>query len=107
MIEPSVIDVKEATRENGFLLKVLLTATKVQVVVMSLLPGEEIGSEIHEGDQLLYAAKGQGVAVLNDSNENFANGTMFCVPAGARHNVINTGAVPLKLFSIYAPPQHA
>jgi mannose-6-phosphate isomerase-like protein (cupin superfamily) len=107
MIEPSVIDIYEATRENGFLLKVLLTPTKVQVAVMSLLPGEEIGSESHQGDQLLYAANGRGVAVLNDSNEDFEKGTMFCVPAGARHNVINTGGVPLKLFSIYAPPQHA
>jgi len=107
MIEPSVVDIKEATKENGFFLKVLLTPTKVQVIVMSLLPGDEIGSEIHEGDQLLYAAKGQGVAILNDSNENFEKGTIFCVPAGARHNVINTGGVPLELLSIYAPPPEA
>lgn len=107
MIQPNVIDARNAAKENSFFRKVLFTATNVQVVVMSLLPGEEIGSEIHQGDQLLYAAKGEGVAVFNESSEPFETGMMFCVPAGARHNVINTGNEPLKLFTIYAPPQHA
>ena len=107
MIEPRIIDVKRAAKENSFFRKVLVTAGKSQVVLMSLVPGEEIGTESHEGDQLLYAVKGEGVAVINGVEELFEKGTMFCVPAGTVHNVINTGDEPFKLFTIYAPPEHA
>lgn len=107
MIEPRVLDAKESAKRNTFFRKVLFTADKSQLVVMSLLPGEEIGMEIHNGDQLLYAVKGEGVAVINGAREPFEKGAIFCVPAGAPHDVINTGERPLKLFTIYAPPQHA
>jgi mannose-6-phosphate isomerase-like protein (cupin superfamily) len=107
MNEPRIIDVKRAAKENSFFRKVLVTADQSQVVLMSLLPGEEIGTESHEGDQLLYAVKGEGVAVINGVKEPFEKGTMFCVPGGTVHNVINTGDEPFKLFTIYAPPEHA
>jgi mannose-6-phosphate isomerase-like protein (cupin superfamily) len=107
MIEPRILDAKEAAKHNTFFRTVLFTADKSQLVVMSLLPGEEIGAEIHNGDQLLYAVKGEGVAVINGTREPFEKGTILYVPAGAPHNVINTGEHPLKLFTIYAPPQHA
>lgn len=107
MIEPRIIDIKRAAKENIFFRKVLVTANKSQVVLMSLIPGEEIGTESHDGDQLLYAVKGEGVAVINGVQEPFEKGAMLCVPAGAEHNVINTGDEPFKLFTIYAPPQHA
>jgi mannose-6-phosphate isomerase-like protein (cupin superfamily) len=107
VIEPRIIDIKRAAKENIFFRKVLVTANKSQVVLMSLIPGEEIGTESHDGDQLLYAVKGEGVAVINGVQEPFEKGTMLCVPAGAEHNVINTGDEPFKLFTIYAPPQHA
>lgn len=107
MIEPCVVDVKEAAKENALFRKVLFTATKSQLVIMSLLPGEEIGSEVHDGDQLLYVAKGDGVAVFDGREVAFEKGMVFCVPAGARHNVINRGDKPIKLFTFYAPPQHA
>ena len=107
MIEPRIIDVKEAAKENSFFRKVLFTAAKSQVVLMSLLPGEEIGTEVHRGDQLLYAVRGEGVALINGRRVDFEKGTIFCVPAGAQHNVINIGKQPLKLFTIYAPPEHA
>ena len=107
MIEPRIIDIKRAAKENSFFRKVLITAKKSQVVLMSLIPGEEIGTESHDGDQLLYAVKGEGVAVINGVQEPFEKGAMLCVPAGAQHNVINTGDEPFKLFTIYAPPQHA
>ena len=107
MIEPRIIDIKRAAKENSFFRKVLVTAGKSQVVLMALLPGEEIGTESHGGDQLLYAVKGEGVALINGVEEPFEKGTMFCVPAGAEHNVINTGDEPFKLFTVYAPPQHA
>ena len=75
---------------------------------MALAPGEEIGTEVHLNvDQLLYVVKGQGVAVLGDAERSFDKGAVFCVPAGTTHNVINTGDEPLKLFTVYSPPQHA
>ena len=107
MIEPRIIDIKRAAKENIYFRRVLVTANKSQVVLMSLKPGEEIGTEAHEGYQLLYAVEGEGVAVFNGVQEPFEKGTMLCVPAGAEHNVINTGDEPFKLFTIYAPPQHA
>lgn len=107
MIEPRIIDIKDAAKENTFFRKVVFTAAKSQVVLMSLLPGEEIGSEVHDVDQLLYAVKGEGVAVIKGRREAFEKGTVFCVPAGSEHNVINTGDEPFKLFTIYAPPEHA
>jgi mannose-6-phosphate isomerase-like protein (cupin superfamily) len=107
MMEPRILDAKEAAKHNSFFRKVLFTADKSQLVLMSLLPGEEIGTEIHDGDQLLYAVKGEGVAVINGTREPFEKGAILCVPAGAPHNVINASERPLKLFTIYAPPQHA
>ena len=105
--EPRIIDVKEAAKENTFFRKVLFTAAASQLVVMSLLPGEEIGTEVHDGDQLLYAVKGHGLAVINGAEEPFEKGEIICVPAGTSHNLINTGDDPLRLFTVYAPPQHA
>lgn len=107
MTEPRIIDVKKAAKENSFFRKELFTAAKSQLVIMSLLPDEEIGAETHDGDQVLYAVKGQGVAVINGTREPFEKGAIVCVPAGATHNVINTGTDSLKLFTVYAPPQHA
>jgi mannose-6-phosphate isomerase-like protein (cupin superfamily) len=106
MIEPRIIDVKDAAKENTFFRKVLFTTATSQLVVMSLLPGEEIGTEIHDGNQLLYAVKGVGIAVINGVRESFEKGTIFCVPAGKSHNVINNSEDALKLVTIYAPPQH-
>jgi mannose-6-phosphate isomerase-like protein (cupin superfamily) len=108
MIEPNVIDAKKMAKENSYFRKVLFTGTQAQLVVMALAPGEEIGTEVHGAvDQLLYVVKGGGVAVLGDVKETFGKGAMFCVPAGTTHNVVNTGDEPLKLFTIYSPPQHA
>ena len=107
MIESRIIDIKRAAKENSFFRKVLVTGGRAQVVLMSLRSGEEIGTESHDGDQLLYAVKGGGVAVRNGAREPFEKGSMFYVPAGTEHNVINTGDEPFKLFTIYAPPQHA
>ncbi len=108
MIEPNVIDAKRMAKENSNFRKVLFTGTRSQLVVMALLPGEEIGTEVHGAvDQLLYVVKGRGIAVLGDVKETLAKGAMFCVPAGTTHNVVNTGDEPLKLFTVYSPPQHA
>ena len=106
-MEARILEAKESAKHNTFFRRVLFTAEKSQLVVMSLRPGEEIGMETHDGDQLLYAVKGEGLAVINDAREPFDKGAILCVPAGAPHNVINSGERPLKLFTIYAPPQHA
>lgn len=67
MIEPRIVDLMRAAKENSFIRKVLVTASKSQVVLISLLPGEEIGTEVHQGDQLLYTVKGKAVAVRRRS----------------------------------------
>jgi len=107
LTESHVIDLKDIAKENSFFRKVLFTGPKSQLVIMSLLPGEEIGFETHDGDQVIYAVKGAGVVVLSDVTQPFEKGMVVCVPAGAGHNVINTGDDPMKLFTVYAPPQHA
>lgn len=108
MTEPRVIDVKQAAKENTDFRRVLFTGPHSQLVLMALAPSEEIGTEVHtDVDQLLYVVKGEGVAVLGDTRQSFDKGAVFCVPAGTTHNVINTGDEPLKLFTVYSPPQHA
>ena len=108
MIEPGVIDAKKSAKENSNFRKVLFTGARTQLVVMALLPGEEIGAEVHTAvDQLLYIVKGEGTAVVGTAPEALGKGAMFCVPAGTTHNVINTSDETLKLFTVYSPPQHA
>ena len=108
MTEPRVIDVKQAAKENSDFRRVLFTGPHSQLVLMALAPSEEIGTEVHGNvDQLLYVVKGQGVAVLGSAKRPFDKGAVICVPAGTSHNVINTGDEPLKVFTVYSPPQHA
>jgi mannose-6-phosphate isomerase-like protein (cupin superfamily) len=73
---------------------------------MSLLPGEEIGEEVHELDQFLRLDAGTGKAVLNGVEHDIQDGFAIVVPQGTRHNIINTGTEPLKLYTVYAPPDH-
>ena len=102
-----VTDVKEAARKNDYFRKVLFTAPKSQLVLMSIAPFEEIGIEVHDGDQILYVVEGEGEVVMEGSTKNIEKGTLIFVPAGVSHNVFNTDDEPLKLFTVYAPPQHA
>ena len=107
MVKPFVADIKDAAKENAYFRKVVFTGPHSQLVLMSLLPGEEIGSEVHDVDQVLYAVDGEGKVVLDGVEQRFEKGAVACVPAGLRHNVINTDDEPLKLFTVYAPAQHA
>ena len=107
MTEGYVVGIKKAAKDNDFFRKVLFTGTKSQLVLMSLRPGEEIGAEVHKVDQVLYVVDGEGSVVLGGVDKEFVKGEIVFVPAGVRHNVINTGVEPMKLFTIYAPPQHA
>lgn len=106
MTRPYVEKLKKEAKENDFFRKVLFTGGHSQLVLMALQPGEEIGAEVHEVDQLLYIVKGEGKTVLDGDGSKIEEGTVVCVPAGVRHNVVNTGDEPLKLFTVYAPAAH-
>lgn len=107
MIEPYATDLKHAAKQNEFFRKVLFTGVHSQLVLMTLQPVEEIGVEVHEVDQVLYAVDGEGEAFIDGVRYPFEKGFVLCVPAGSQHNVVNTGDEPLRLFTVYAPPQHA
>ena len=108
MPEAKVIAVKDHAKENEAFRSVLFTGDKSQLVIMSLKAGEDIGEEVHDDvDQLLYLVKGTGVAVIDGKEVAFEKGSIFCVPKGTRHNVKNLGDEPMKVFTVYAPPQHA
>ncbi|MFN9422270.1 cupin domain-containing protein [Gemmatimonas sp.] len=86
--------------------RVLYTATHCQLVVMALKPTEEIGTEVHTLDQFFRVEQGTGEAMIDGVRSAIQAGFAVIVPAGAKHNIINTGSVPLKLYTIYAPPNH-
>jgi mannose-6-phosphate isomerase-like protein (cupin superfamily) len=94
-----------AIRNNAFR-QVLYTAKNCQLVVMALKPTEEIGAEVHKLDQFFRVEEGTGEAVLDGVHTAISAGFAVLVPAGASHNIINTGSVPLKLYTLYAPPNH-
>lgn len=100
--------IEELTLKNNFFRQVLYTSLHEQLVVMSLAPGEEIGEEVHEvTDQFLRVEAGVGKVIINGEEQTVSDGDAIVVPAGSRHNLINTStSEPLKLYTIYAPPHH-
>jgi mannose-6-phosphate isomerase-like protein (cupin superfamily) len=98
---------KEALNNENFR-KVLYTSKNGQVVVMSLLPNEEIGMEVHEiSDQFFRVESGEGEVIIDGEEAVISDGIAIVVPAGSEHNVINTSSdKPLKLYTIYMPPHH-
>ena len=107
MTKGYVGNIEEASLENNNFRKVLYTAKFSQLVVMSLLPGEEIGEEVHDVDQFLRLDAGVGKAVLNGVETDIEDGWAIVVPAGTKHNIINTSdAEPMKLYTLYSPPHH-
>jgi len=101
-----VTNVEKDSLENDNFRKVLYTSTHSQLVLMSLLPGEDIGAEIHELDQFLRVEKGEGKAVLNDIEYPIVDGSAIVVPAGVKHNIINTSDISMKLYTVYSPAEH-
>lgn len=101
-----VKDIEAIARSNEDFRRVMYTARNCQLVVMALKPQEEIGSEVHTLDQFFRVEQGCGEAVLDGVRTAIQAGFAVVVPAGARHNIINTGTEPLKLYTIYAPPNH-
>ncbi|NLE07064.1 MAG: cupin domain-containing protein [Parcubacteria group bacterium] len=104
-----VNNIEKDTLENENFRKVLNTTDKSQLVVMSLLPGEDIGNEMHDDvDQFIRIEQGSGKLILNNNEEyDIEDDYAFIIPAGTWHNVINTGNNHMKLYTIYTPPEHA
>ncbi len=102
------VDIIAAAKGNAFFRQVLATGPHAQVVVMSIPPGGEIGEEVHEHvDQVLAFVVGEGVAIMDGEESMVGPDHLVLVPAGTRHNVVNRGTVDLRLYTVYAPPQHA
>lgn len=95
------------TQENGYFRRVLFTGLKSQLVVMSIPPGGEVGEETHKyTEQTLFFLSGTGEGSLNDKKFPIAPGDVVVVVPGTKHNFINTGDEPLKIYTVYAPPNH-
>lgn len=103
-----VVNIEEKTKKNDNFREVLNTSPHSQLVVMSLLPGDEIGTETHASvDQFIRIEKGEGKAILNGEEHNISDGFAIVVPAGVEHNIINTSSTEkLKLYTIYSPAGH-
>jgi mannose-6-phosphate isomerase-like protein (cupin superfamily) len=100
-------NIEQQTLDNGDFRRVLYTGKHLQLVLMTLQPGDEIGAETHDGiDQFFRFEGGEGTVDLGDEQVAVGDGSAVVVPSGVRHNVRNTGDVPLKLYSIYGPPEH-
>ena len=101
-----VKNIEELAVKNGEFRRVLYTAKHCQLVLMSLKPKEEIGAEVHKLDQFFRVEEGAGEAILDGVRTPIRAGYAVLVPAGANHNIINSGTVALKLYTLYSPPNH-
>lgn len=101
-----VANIEKLSLGNDNFRKVLYTDFKSQLVIMSLLPGEEIGEEIHDVDQFLRVEKGSGKAILAGTSHDISDGSVIVVPVGTKHNIVNTGSDEMKLYTLYMPPHH-
>jgi mannose-6-phosphate isomerase-like protein (cupin superfamily) len=99
-------DIEKETKENENFRKVLYTAKNCQLVVMCIQPGDEIGEEVHDLDQFIRIEDGEANVILNDVKYEMEDDYAVVIPAGVKHNLINTGDEPLKLYTIYSPPEH-
>lgn len=101
-----VKNIEEITVQNEDFRKVLYTAKNCQLVIMALKPMEEIGMEFHTLDQFFRVEEGTGEALMDGVRTQISAGFAVLVPAGTNHNIINTGSTPMKLYTLYAPPNH-
>jgi mannose-6-phosphate isomerase-like protein (cupin superfamily) len=100
-------DIEEQTEANRDFRRVLFTGPRMQLVVMALQPGEELGEEVHVStDQYFRVEEGKGKIWMDGTETVIESDMAIVVPAGMRHNIKNTGHKPLKLYTLYAPPQH-
>ena len=110
---PFVVDIEKATLENSYYRTALWTGKYLQLTLMSINPGDDIGLEVHpDHDQFIRIERGRGIVMMGDSSDNLSyrqrveDDYAILIPAGKWHNLVNTGREPLKLYSIYAPPEH-
>ncbi|HEX6002462.1 MAG TPA: cupin domain-containing protein [Burkholderiales bacterium] len=102
------INIERATLENNDYRRVLYTGRNTQLVLMTLQAGEEIGLETHEEhDQFIRVESGVGKVLLGGKAHPLEDGSAVVIPAGVEHNVINTSREPLRLYTLYSPPEHA
>ncbi|HEX5774706.1 MAG TPA: cupin domain-containing protein [Candidatus Paceibacterota bacterium] len=102
-----VTNIESATLENEDFRRVLYTAKHCQLVLMSIPAGEDIGEEVHDGDQFVRIEEGEGQSILDGVERDLTDGSVIVIPAGVRHNVRNTSeSDALKLYTLYAPPHH-
>ncbi len=100
------IDLEKETLANNDYRRVLYTSEHLQLVLMSIQPGDEIGSEKHELDQFIRIEDGVATVILGGTPHELADGHAVIIPAGVLHNIINDGKTVLKLYSVYGPPEH-
>lgn len=101
-------NIEDEAEKNRDFRRVLYTGPHIQLVLMALQPGEDIGEEVHEDrDQFFRVEKGKGEVWIDGTKTKIESDMAIVVPAGARHNVKNTGEKPLKMYTLYAPPEHA
>jgi mannose-6-phosphate isomerase-like protein (cupin superfamily) len=102
-----VTNIEERALANEYFREVLYTDERVQLVVMSLKPNEDIGAEVHQLDQFIRVEKGEGKAVLDGVEHEIRDGSAVVVPKGTMHNIVNTSSTgSMKLYTVYAPPNH-
>jgi mannose-6-phosphate isomerase-like protein (cupin superfamily) len=102
-----VANIEKLTEENQDFRRVLYTGHYLQLVLMALQPGEEIGSEVHsDRDQFFRVEAGAGEIWIDGKRSKIKADDAIIVPAGAQHNVVNTGGEPLRLYTLYGPPEH-
>jgi mannose-6-phosphate isomerase-like protein (cupin superfamily) len=99
-------NIKKIAISNHDFRQVLYTSKHCQLVVMALKPGEEIGAEVHKLDQLFRLEEGMGEAVLDGIRTPIQTGSVIVIPAGTKHNIINTSSMQMSLLTIYSPPNH-
>ncbi|MGA3031521.1 MAG: cupin domain-containing protein [Candidatus Limnocylindrales bacterium] len=100
-------DIVKRAKANSYFREVLATGPHSQIVVMSIPPGGDIGEEVHDDvDQVLVFVVGEGQAILDGEASSVSVGRLVHVPAGTRHNFVNTSEIDLRLYTIYAPPEH-
>lgn len=103
-----VTNIGRDTNRNTDFRRVLFTGPNMQLVLMTLKAGEEIGAETHDGhDQFFRVEAGSGAVQMDGAEHTIGNGSAVVVPAGVKHNVINRGKTPMRLYTLYSPPEHA
>lgn len=101
-----ISDINSDTNKNQSFRRVLYTSDELQLTLMSIDPGEDIGEETHDSDQFFRVERGYGEVWIDGKVTKIKGGSGIIIPSGAKHNILNTGDIPLKMYSLYAPPMH-